>query len=232
VTDDLPAGWDRMVRDFLGYMPRRLDDYRKMVMGNGILKARTVGIGAYTREEAIDWGVTGPGLRACGFAWDFRKQRPYSGYESFEFDVPTAEGGDCYARAEVRAEEIYQSLRIVDQCVKNMPAGPVKADHPLTTPPRKKHTMRDIETLITHFLNVSWGPVIPPGEALAFHEAPKGYNSYYLLSDGDTRSYRTRIRTPSFAHMQMVPLISKGFMVADLLAILASIDFVLSDIDR
>ncbi|MEE9126828.1 MAG: NADH-quinone oxidoreductase subunit C/D [Planctomycetota bacterium] len=231
-AQDLPKGWEGMVGDFVDYMPKRLDDYEKIVMKNRIFKARTVGIGAYTREEAIDWGVTGPGLRACGLGFDFRKQRPYSGYEQFEFEIPTAEGGDCYARAVVRVEEMRQSLRIVEQCLRNMPEGRYKADHPLATPPVKTNTMQDIETLITHFLGVSWGPVIPAGEAFAGIEATKGNNGYYLLSDGDTKAYRVRIRAPSFAHMQMIPLISRGLMVADLLAILGSIDFVLADIDR
>ncbi len=141
-------------------------------------------------------------------------------------------GGDCYARAAVRIEELRQSVRIIEQCLNNMPEGRYKADHPLATPPVKDHTMQDIETLITHFLGVSWGPVIPPGEAFAGVEATKGNNGYYLLSDGDTMAYRVRIRAPSFAHMQMLPLISRGLMVADLLAILGSMDFVLADIDR
>jgi len=232
VAQDLPKGWNKLVGDFIPYMRRRLDEYDKMVMQNGIFKARTVGVGAYTLDEAIEWGVTGPGLRACGFEWDFRKKRPYSGYDQFEFDIPTAERGDCYDRAVVRVAEMRQSLRIIGQCLNNMPAGPYKSDHPLATPPIKKRTMQDIETLITHFLGVSWGPVIPPGEALAHVEATKGDNGYYLISDGNTRAYRVRIRAPSFPHMQMVPLISRGAMVPDLLAILGSIDFVLADVDR
>jgi NADH-quinone oxidoreductase subunit C/D len=232
VAQDLPKGWNKLVGDFIPYMRRRLDEYDKMVMQNGIFKARTVGVGAYTLDEAIEWGVTGPGLRACGFEWDFRKKRPYSGYDQFEFDIPTAERGDCYDRAVVRVAEMRQSLRIIGQCLNNMPFGPYKSDHPLATPPIKKHTMQDIETLITHFLGVSWGPVIPPGEAMAHVEATKGDNGYYLISDGNTRAYRVRIRAPSFPHMQMVPLISRGAMIPDLLAILGSIDFVLADVDR
>jgi len=232
VAMDLPAGWDEMVRNFINYMPRRLKEYDVMVMQNGIFKGRTKGVGSYTTDEAIEWGVTGPNLRATGFAWDFRKQRPYSGYDQFEFEVPTAEGGDCYARAQVRVEEIRQSLRIIEQCLNQMPPGSYKAAHPQTTPPLKDKTMFDIETLITHFLNVSWGPVIPAGEALMGTEASKGNNGYYLISDGNTVSYRTRIRTPSFPHMQFVPLISRGLLVADLVAILGSIDFVLADVDR
>ena len=232
VAQDLPNGWDNMIREYLDYLPRRLDEYDKMVMRNRIFKKRTQGVGAYTVDEAIEWGITGPGLRACGFEWDFRKKRPYSDYDQFEFDIPTAQGGDCYDRAVVRIEEIRQSLRIIEQCMNNMPSGPYKSDHPLTTPPLKEHTMEDIETLINHFLNVSWGPVIPAGEAFFGIEATKGNNGYYLISDGSTIPYRVRIRTPSFPHMQMLPLISRGAMIPDLLAILGAMDFVLADIDR
>ena len=232
VAQDLPAGWDRLIQEFLRYMAGRLKEYDKMVMQNRIFKARTQGIGAYSLEEAVDWGVTGPGLRACGLEWDFRKKRPYSGYEQFQFDIPTATHGDCYDRALVRVEEIRQSLRIIDQCLNHMPAGYYKSDHPLTTPPRKERTLHDIETLITHFLGVSWGPVIPAGEACVIVEATKGNNSYYLTSDGGIHAYRVRIRTPSFAHLQMIPLICKGLMVPDLLAILGNIDYVMADVDR
>jgi len=232
VEADLPRGWERMFRDFIAYFPPRLAEYDREVMQNRIFKGRTKGIGTYSVDEAIEWGVTGPNLRACGFEWDFRKRQPYSGYDQFEFEIPTAETGDCYGRAFVRVEEMRQSLRIIEQCVNNMPEGPYKSDHPLATPPMKPRTMHDIETLITHFLSVSWGPVIPPGEALGAIEATKGNNGYYLVSDGSTVSYRTRIRTPSFPHMQMLPLICRGLMVPDLIAILGVMDFVLADIDR
>ena len=232
VAQDLPKGWEKMIRAFLDYMPARLKEYDQMVMDNSILKSRTQGIGCYSTEEAIDWGITGAGLRATGFEWDYRKKRPYSGYENFEFDVPTGNRGDCYDRCAVRVEEIRQSLRIVEQCLNSMPEGPYKADHALTTPPPKDRTFHDIETLIQHFVNVSWGPVIPAGEACVTIEATKGLNSYYLISDGGTMSYRTRIRTPSFPHLQMIPLMSRGLYVADLIAIIASIDFVMADVDR
>ncbi|TAL38943.1 MAG: NADH-quinone oxidoreductase subunit C/D [Spirochaetes bacterium] len=232
VAQDLPNGWQVPVRKFLDYLPARIKEYEKLVLKNRIFKARAVGIGAYTLDEAIEWGVTGPGLRACGFEWDFRKKRPYSGYENFEFDIPIAHNGDSYDRSRVRLEEMRQSLRIIRQCLDNMPAGPYKADHPLTTPPVKDFTMKHIETLITHFLNVSWGPVIPAGEAFFGIEASKGSNGYYCVSDGDVSAYRLRIRTPSFPHVQMVPYISRGHTVADLLVILGSLDFVLADLDR
>ena len=232
VAQDLPQGWDGLVRDFCGVFDKHLMEYSKMVMANRILKGRAVGIGKYTTEEAIEWGVTGPGLRATGLEWDFRKKRPYSGYERFDFDIPTATHGDAYDRGLVRVEEMRQSLRIIGQCLRNMPAGEYKSDHPLACPPRKERTMHDIETLINHFLGVSWGPVIPAGESFFAVEATKGSNGYYLVSDGSTVSYRTRIRTPSFPHIQMVPQIARGFLIADLLAILGSIDYVLSDVDR
>ncbi|MEM7361096.1 MAG: NADH-quinone oxidoreductase subunit C/D [Pseudomonadota bacterium] len=232
VAADLPEGWDKMVREFIDAMPARLDHYEKMAMQNSILKARTVGIGKYSAQEAIDWGVTGPNLRATGVDWDMRKQMPYSGYDQFEFEVPVGDKGDCYERAVMRVEEIRQSLRIIRQCLDNMPEGPYKSDHRLTSPPPKERTMEDIETLIHHFLHSSWGPVIPASEACVPIEATKGLNSYHLVSDGGTTSYRTRIRTPSFPHLQQIPLISRGLMIPDLIAIIASIDFVMADVDR
>src|SRR5690606_24069398 len=151
--------------------PDRLREYERVVMQNRIFKARTQGVGAWSLDEAIEWGVTGPNLRACGLEWDLRKKQPYSGYDEFDFEVPTATRGDCYDRAIVRGNGMWQSPRVMQQCVDRMPDGPYKADHPLTTPPLKDRTMHDIETLIAHFLSVSWGPVIPPGEAMVPIEA-------------------------------------------------------------
>jgi len=229
---DLPRGWETLVNDFLRHMTDRMKHYDRMIMGNRIFKMRTRGIGAFSLDQALDWGVTGPGLRACGLAWDLRKVRPYSGYDRFDFEIPVAHGGDCYDRSVVRVEEIRQSLGIIAQCVQNMPDGPFKSDHPLTTPPRKERTLKDIETLIHHFLGVSWGPVIPPGEACVAVEASKGITGYYLISDGGIHAYRTRIRTPSFAHLQILPEICRGLMVPDLLAILGNLDYVMADVDR
>jgi NADH-quinone oxidoreductase subunit C/D len=232
VAQDLPNGWYEMFDEFLKWMPKRLDHFEKMAMQNSILKQRTQQIGIYSTEEALDWGITGPGLRATGMDFDFRRDRPYGGYDQFDFEVPVYHNGDCYDRAMVRVDEIRQSLRIIRQCAENMPEGPYKATHPATTPPPKERTMLDIETLIHHFVNVSWGPVIPPGECSVTIEATKGLNAYYLTSDGGTNSYRTRIRTPSFPHLQQIPLISRGLMIPDLIAIIASIDFVMADVDR
>jgi len=232
VAQDLPEGWERLVGEFIDSMPARLAHYQKMAMDNSIIKDRTVGIGSYSAKEAVEWGITGASLRATGVDFDLRRDRPYAGYDGVEFDVPVATGGDCYDRAVVRVAEIYESLRIIRQCVEKMPAGPYKSDHRHTTPPPKEGTINDIETLIHHFLNVSWGPAIPPGEASVPIEATKGFNSYHLVSDGGTGSYRTRIRTPSFPALQQIPLISRGLMIPDLIAIIASIDFVMADVDR
>ncbi|MDN5862093.1 MAG: NADH-quinone oxidoreductase subunit C/D [Salinisphaera sp.] len=229
---DLPNGWDRKVREFLDWFPARLDEYERMALQNGIAYRRTRGIGEFTVDEGIDWGASGPMLRATGLDWDLRKQRPYAGYDQFDFEVPVGSRGDCFDRAAIRLEEMRQSTRIVRQCLENMPGGPYKSDHPMTTPPAKEQTMQHIETLIAHFLTVSWGPVVAPDECTTMIEATKGLNGYYLVSDGGTISYRTRIRTPSFAHLQMIPTMSCGHMIPDLIAILASIDFVMADVDR
>jgi NADH-quinone oxidoreductase subunit C/D len=232
VAHDLPDGWQKLMQDFVNYLPKRLKEFDNIVIKNRIFKARTIGIGVYTTGEAIEWGITGSGLRATGYDWDYRKKRPYSGIDKFEFDIPLGKNGDCYDRALVRMEEMRQSLRIIQQCINNMPAGHYKSDHSLAIPPRKDKTMVDIETLINHFVGVSWGPVIPAGEAMVPVEGAKGSNGYYLVSDGSTSSYRTRIRTPSFPHMQMLPFITKGYTIPDLLAILGAMDFVLADLDR
>ncbi|MCK9192476.1 MAG: NADH-quinone oxidoreductase subunit C/D [Nevskia sp.] len=232
VAHDLPNGWDRKVREFLDWFPKRLDEYQKAALNNSILRARTINVAQYNSEEAVEWGITGPGLRATGVDFDLRKKRPYSGYENFEFEVPLANNGDAFDRAIVRINEMRESVKIIKQCMNHMPAGPYKADHPLTCPPPKERTLQDIETLITHFLGVSWGPVMPPGESCQLIEATKGINSYYLTSDGSTMSYRTRIRTPSFAHLQAIPYIIKGAMIPDLIMLLATIDFVMADVDR
>ena len=236
LAQDLPAGWEDLVRAFCDSEDKRLNEYERMVLDNGIFRARTRGIGAYDTAIALDWGVTGPNLRATGFEWDLRKARPYSGYDRFDFDIPTGTRGDCFDRTAVRVEEMRQSLRIIRQCLENMPSGEHKARHPLTTPPLKDEmqqgTMHDIETLIHHFVEIGWGPVIPAGEACIAIEATKGINSYYLTSDHGSMSYRTRIRTPSFPHLQMIPAIARGHTVADLVAILGSIDFVMADVDR
>ena len=229
---DLPRGWDKLVQGFLDWMPKRLVEYERAMMENAIIRERTKQVAAFTTREALEWGVTGPNLRATGCDFDLRKQRPYSGYENFDFEVPLGANGDVFDRGQLRIDEMRQSLRIIQQCVDHMPAGDYKADHPLTTPPPREKMLQHIETLITHFLQVSWGPVLKPNESLSMIEATKGINSYYLTADGNTMSYRTRIRTPSFPHLQQIPAAVRGALVPDLIAHLGSIDFVMADVDR
>lgn len=232
VMQDLPKGWDRLMQGFLDWMPARLKEYEKAMMENAIVKERTKHIAAFNTDDALTWGVTGPNLRATGCDFDLRKKRPYSGYQNFDFEVPLGHNGDVFDRGQLRIDEMRQSLRIIQQCVDNMPAGDYKADHPLTTPPPRERMLQHIETLITHFLQVSWGPVLKPNESMQMIEATKGINSYYLTSDGNTMSYRTRIRTPSFPHLQQIPSLMRGGFVPDLIAHLGSIDFVMADVDR
>ncbi|QCI22039.1 NADH-quinone oxidoreductase subunit C/D [Buchnera aphidicola] len=233
VAHDLPNGWNILLKDFLIWMPKRLKYYTTTALKNSILINRSKGIAKYNKNEALKWGVTGAGLRATGLDFDVRKWRPYSGYQNYDFDIPIGKGiSDCYSRVMIKVEEIYQSLLILKQCLNNMPQGPFKSDHPLTTPPDKESVLQNIDSMITHFLQVSWGPVIPPNESFQMIEATKGINSYYLISDGGTMSYRTRIRTPSFPHLQQIPSVIRGSLISDLIVYLGSIDFVMSDVDR
>jgi NADH-quinone oxidoreductase subunit C/D len=231
VAQDLPEGWKPMLEEFVRVVRPHLDEYERMLVRTAIFRGRTEGVGSYTQEEAIDWGVTGPNLRATGVNWDLRKARPYSSYDLFEFDVPTAEQGDCFARAVVRMEEMRQSLRLIKQAIDNLPQGEYKSDSPRALPPRKEGAMEAIETLIHHFLAVSWGHPMPVGESLCMTETPKGNTGYYAVSDTGTQAYRLRVRTPSFPHLQTLPLLARGCMLSDLVTILGSIDFVLGDVD-
>ncbi len=232
IAADLPEGWKQLVDDFIKIFPRRLNEYESLIRKNPIFKARTQGIGRLTLEEAMSWGVTGPNLRSCGLQWDLRKAFPYSGYENFDFEVPTATGGDCYARYLVRVEEMRQSLAIIKQAADNMPAGRYVTDDYRYVIPQRKDMLTDIESLIHHFINVTRGPKMPVAEAYVSCEIPRGEQGYYLVSDGLGYSYRTRIRGPGFANVQTMPLMAVGETIADLITIIGSFDYILPDIDR
>jgi NADH-quinone oxidoreductase subunit B/C/D len=232
LAGDLPEGWKEQVDAFVKIFPSRLAEYHAGVTKNPIVKARTKGVGALAAKDAIDWGVTGPNLRATGVAWDRRKSMPYGAYPDFDFEVPTRDAGDCYARYLVRMDEMRQSLRIIEQAAARMPGGRYLSEDARYSLPQKADALRDIESLIHHFVNVTRGPRLPVGQAYAATEAPRGEQGYHVVSDGGCHAYRMRIRTPGFANIQALPLLAEGLRIADFVAVLASYDYILPDIDR
>lgn len=233
VNQDLPAG---LLEDMLDWaensVPKVIGDLDQLLTNNRIFKQRTVDIGIATAEEAQDWGFTGPMLRASGVPWDLRKSQPYDVYDRVDFDVPVGKTGDCYARYLVRMEEMHQSLRIMKQCIADMPDGPVKVNDYKVAPPPRAEMKSSMEALIHHFKLYTEGYHVPAGETYTVVEAPKGEFGVYLVSDGSNRPYRCRIRAPGFAHMQAMDFQSRGHMLADTVSIIGSMDIVFGEIDR
>jgi NADH-quinone oxidoreductase subunit D len=229
---DVPAEFEKTVRDFIKIFPRRIDEYEKLLSKNPILIDRLVGIGYLSKEVALQYGVTGPTLRASGVDWDLRKARPYMGYEQYDFNIPTRPEGDTYARYIVRIDELRESLKIIEQALNKLPSGPWRSQNRKFVPPPRSEIGVSMEALIHHFKLWSEGFSAPKASIYSAVESPRGELGLYLEGDGGPKPYRVHLRTPSFDNLAVLPEIVKGHLVADVVAILASIDIVLGDIDR
>ncbi len=212
--------------------PKLLDDCETLLTENRIFKQRTVDIGVITAEQCFDWGFSGPNIRASGVPWDLRKSQPYDAYAEMDFDIPVGKHGDCYDRYLVRMLEMRESLRIIYQCLEKMPDGPVKSDDSKVSPPPRAAMKHSMEALIHHFKLYTEGFKVPAGETYTAVEAPKGEFGVYLVSDGTNKPYRCKIRAPGFAHLQAIEFLSKGHMLADVVANIGSLDIVFGEIDR
>jgi len=229
---DVPPSFTQRVRDLIASMPKRIDEYERMVTQNPVWLARTRGIGKLTVEQCLALGVTGPMLRASGLAFDYRKARPYSGYENYDFVIPTATDGDTFSRYLVHIEEMRQSVRIIEQALNNLPDGPVQTvDRKMALPPRQELDT-SMEAVIHHFKLMTEGFVPPKGEVYECVENSKGELAYYLVSDGTAIPYRLHIRTPSFVNLQSIDTMARGGLIADLVVLIGTIDIVLGDVDR
>jgi NADH-quinone oxidoreductase subunit D len=227
-----PRGWQQRVKKFIDIFPSRVDEYESLLTGNQIWMARTQGVGYMSLEDMLDLGVTGPMLRAAGLAMDARKQEPYSSYEKFDFEVATRMESDVFARYQVRVEEMRQSARIVKQALEGMPEGPFTADAPKVVLPEREKMKTQMEALIYHFKIVTEGFRVPEGEVYQVIESPRGELGYYVVSDGTAKPYRVHIHGPSFGNLQGLPKMVEGSLIADVIASLGSMDFVLGDSDR
>ncbi len=232
ISQDMPRGLAEDMWQWTENFPKFLDDLEGLLTENRVFKQRTVGIGVVSTEQALDWGFTGPCLRASNVAWDLRKSQPYDVYDRMDFDVPVGKTGDCYARYLVRMEEMRQSLKIMRQCLNEMPGGPVKVDDYKVAPPPREEMKRSMEALIHHFKLYTEGFHVPAGETYTAVEAPKGEFGVYLVADGTNKPYKCHIRAPGFAHLQGLDFMSRGHMLADAVSIIGSLDIVFGEIDR
>jgi NADH-quinone oxidoreductase subunit D len=229
---DLPAGFERRCKQFLEDFPAALDQLETLVTNNTIWQSRTKGIGVITAEEAIDWGLTGPCLRGSGVSLDLRRDNPYSGYETYDFEVPVEPDGDVWARFKVRMRELYESYKIVVQALERLKPGPIKADAPKVVLPDRDDMRKHMDSLIHHFLIVAEGFNVPEGEVYLPIEGSKGELGVYMKSNGGPKPDRVHFRGPSFVNLAALPVMSEGEMVADVVAIIGSLDIVLGEIDR
>jgi len=232
VAMDMPDGLTEDIMIWAENFPKMIEDLEGLLTENRIFKQRTVGIGVISSDEAMDWGFSGPNLRASGVAWDLRKSQPYDVYDKMDFDIPIAKHGDCYDRYLIRVYEMYESLKIVKQCIEELPLGPVSCDDHKFSPPSRSEMKNSMEALIHHFKLYTEGYHVPAGETYSVVEAPKGEFGVFLVSDGSNKPYRCKIRAPGFAHLQALDMLSKGHMLADIVANIGSLDIVFGEIDR
>ncbi|HXH28429.1 MAG TPA: NADH dehydrogenase (quinone) subunit D [Candidatus Polarisedimenticolia bacterium] len=229
---DLPEGWIAKVRAFVDTFPKSLEEMSGLLTENRIWMKRTQGVGRIDARQAVALGLTGPNLRGSGVAYDVRKSQPYSGYEQYDFEVPIGETGDVYDRYLVRMEEMRQSVKILDQALKNLPDGPINIDDPKIVLPKKERVLQKMEELIQQFMIVTEGFHAPPGEIYHAIEAPKGELGFYIRSEGDKSPYRLHIRSPSFISLQAIETMAVGGIISDLVAAIASLDPVMGEVDR
>lgn len=232
VAADLPVGLCEDIYKFSTQFSARIDEIEELLTTNRIWKQRLVDIGIVSAKDAIEWGFTGVMLRGSGIVWDLRKNQPYEVYDKLDFDIPVGSKGDCYDRYLIRVNEMRQSLRIIDQCLNNMPEGLFKTDDLKITNPSRDQLRNDMESLIHHFKYYSEGFPVPAGETYAAVEAPKGEFGVYLVSDGTNKPYRCKIKAPGFTHLQGLDFMSRGHMVADVVTIIGTQDIVFGEVDR
>ncbi|HTY70122.1 MAG TPA: NADH-quinone oxidoreductase subunit D [Alphaproteobacteria bacterium] len=232
VSGDMPVGLTDDILTWADGFPKIIDDIETLLTDNRIFRQRTVDIGVVTAQQAQDWGFSGPMLRGSGMAWDLRKAQPYDVYDKMDFDIPIGKNGDCFDRYLVRVEEMRQSLKIIRQALAQMPGGPVRVNDRKVAPPPRAEMKRSMEALIHHFKLYTEGYHVPPGETYTVVEAPKGEFGVYLVADGTNRPYRCKIRAPGFAFLQAMDFMAKGHMLADVVAIIGSMDIVFGEIDR
>ena len=229
---DLPAGFENRVKQFLEGFPDALKTFDTLITGNTIWHSRTQGIGVISKEDAIDWGLTGPSLRGSGVGLDLRRANPYSGYETYDFEVPVENDGDVWSRFLVRMRELRESHKIVQQALERLKPGPIKADAPKVVLPDRDDMRKHMDSLIHHFLIVAEGFNVPPGEVYHAIEASKGELGVYMKSNGGPKPERVHFRGPSFVNLSALPVMAEGEMIADVVAIIGSLDIVLGEIDR
>ncbi len=228
-----PDGWEDGVRTFIAPMDRRIDEYEGLLTNNPIWRERLIGIGRISAEDALDYGLSGPTLRGSGVKWDIRKEFPYTGYEEFDFDVPTRPEGDCYARYLVRVAEMRETVKIIKQAVKVLPTdGDVLVNDRKIVPPPKQELASSMEAVIHHFKLVTEGLHPPVGEVYQAVESPRGELGFYVVSDGSNRPHRCSVRDPSFVNLQALGKLCKGLLIADVVAVIGSIDIILGGVDR